>query len=101
MMSLTSTAWMEWLRRSRQAPRVRKVRARDVPAEAIAIAIVVVAVAVVPVAAQAAVREVTVVATPAAVAADAEEGKSSNQLPAIWRAAGMRPFFLCLETMAS
>jgi hypothetical protein len=53
-----------------------------VPAAAVAIAIVVVAVAAVPVAALAAVREVTAVATPAAVA-DAEEGRISTQYPVV------------------
>jgi len=70
----------------------------DAVVEAIVIATAADAVAAVRVAVQEAATVVTVVAT---VAADAEEGKSSNQLPVIWRAAGMRPFFLCLETMAS
>jgi hypothetical protein len=56
--------------------RVRKVRAKDVPA-AVAIVIVIVAGADAEVA-RAAVREVTVVATPA-VAADAEEGRIDSQ----------------------
>ena len=57
-------------------PRVRKVRARDVPA-AVAIAIAIVAGADAEVAraeVREAVREVTVVAAPAVVAVDAEEG---------------------------
>ena len=62
------------MRRSRQALRVRKARAKDVPA-------VVVAIAIAGVADEDAVREevleeVTVVATPAAAGAGAGEGKT-------------------------
>jgi len=70
MMSRTSTVWRESLPRLRRAPRVQKVRVTDVPA-AVAIVIVIAGgavAAVVP-----AVREVTVAATLAVVAA-AEEG---------------------------
>jgi len=79
MTSQTLTASKEWLHRWKRAPGVRKVRVRVVPAAA-AIVIVIAdgAVAAVRVAVQAAVREVTLAATPAA--ADAEEGK--HQLPA-------------------
>lgn len=80
MMSRTSTEWMESLRRSKRAQRVRKALVKDVPAAevvAIAIAIAADAVEAARVVAQAAVREVTVVATPAVVAADVEEGRTA------------------------
>ena len=78
MTSPTSTALMESLPQSNRVRPVRKVAAKDVPVAAEAIAIV--ADAVVEVA-PAAVREVTVVAIPVAVA-DAEDGRNSSQLPA-------------------
>ena len=62
-------------------PRVRKVRVKDVPAAEVAIVIAGVAVAVGRVAVLAAVREVTAVDIPAAVAAAAE---GRNLTPGRW-----------------
>jgi hypothetical protein len=64
---------------------------KDVPAAGVATEIVVVADAAVQVVVPAAVREVTVVATPA-VAADVEDGRTARHF--LGRAAAMRPFFI-------
>lgn len=85
MTSLTLTAWMEESsRQSKPGRRVRKVRVkvgRAEVAQAIAVVVVAAAAAVVVVraAVQAAVREVTVVAIPAAAVVDAVDGKNSSQ----------------------
>ena len=63
------------MRQSRQAPRVRKALVKAVPAAVVAIAIAIAGAAVVDAAQAAVLEEVTVVATPAAVAVDAEEGR--------------------------
>ena len=52
---------------------------KDVPAAVVAIAIAIGGVAVVAAVQAAVLEEVTVVATPAAVAADAEDGRTSAQ----------------------
>ena len=66
---------------------------KDVPAAVVAIAIAIGGVAVVAAVQAAVPEEVTVVATPAVVAADAEDGRKSSDLTATRGAAAMRPFF--------
>jgi hypothetical protein len=86
-MSQTSTAWMEWLRRSRRVLRVRKARVTGAPAAVVAIEIAIVGGADAD-AAPEAVREATVVATPAAVG-DAEDARFSFSV-IVWRRGSAR-----------
>ena len=66
---------------------------KDVQAAVVAIAIAIGGVAVVAAVQAVVLVEVTVAATPAAVAVDAEEGRKSSELTATRGAAAMRPFF--------
>ena len=67
---------------------------KDVPAAVVAIAIVIAGVAVVDAVRAAVLEEVTVVATPAAVAADGEEGKIEQRVDSSTRGRSDGALFL-------
>ena len=67
----------------------------------VAIVIAIAGVAVVAAVQAAVLEEVTVVATPAVVAADAEDGRKSSELTATRGAAAMRPFFYAFRFVAA